>query len=118
MVSRGHVCIIQGTGYHAPPAAAGEARPITRNTPHAGLQLETDKALLLKKAQSSVRTYGMHYVVANMLQTRYHRVTIVGDKVWFAIRAVLVCGASHAAAAAAGNRAGSGASGPSWRAAY
>lgn len=82
------------------------------------MQLETDKALLLKKAQSSVRTYGMHYVVANMLQTRYHRVTIVGDKVWFCRLLCLFVGASHAAAAYAGKRAGSGASGPSWRAAY
>lgn len=40
---------------------------------HVSFKLETDKALLIRKAQASIAAYGMHCVVANMLHTRKDR---------------------------------------------
>lgn len=37
---------------------------------HISFKLETDSAILLKKAQGAIEKYGMHGVVANMLDTR------------------------------------------------
>ena len=40
-------------------------------------KLETDEAILLKKARSAISKYQMDCVVANILSTRYDRVTLV-----------------------------------------
>ena len=40
-------------------------------------KLETDSKLLISKAQGAISKYGMHCVVANLLQTRYEQVTLV-----------------------------------------
>jgi len=40
-------------------------------------KLETDEALLLNKASAAVEAYGVHVVVANLLQTRKDRVYVV-----------------------------------------
>jgi hypothetical protein len=40
---------------------------------HISFKLETDRQLLLKKAEASIAAYGMHCVVANMLHTRKDR---------------------------------------------
>lgn len=48
--------------------------------PHAlnvSFKLETDRDLLIKKATRSIHKYNMHYVIANLLQERFDRVTIV-----------------------------------------
>lgn len=44
-------------------------------------QLETDRDLLIKKATRSIHKYNMHYVIANLLQERFDRVTIVSKSV-------------------------------------
>ena len=40
-------------------------------------KLETDEAILLKKARGAIAKYGMGCVVANILHTRYDRITLV-----------------------------------------
>ena len=40
-------------------------------------KLETDEAILLKKARGAIDKYSMDCVVANILHTRYDRVTLV-----------------------------------------
>ena len=40
-------------------------------------KLETDDAILLKKARGAIAKYGMGCVVANILHTRYDRITLV-----------------------------------------
>lgn len=40
---------------------------------HVSFKLETDEDLLISKAQKSIKAYGVHCVVANMLHTRSHR---------------------------------------------
>jgi phosphopantothenoylcysteine synthetase/decarboxylase len=40
------------------------------NALHVSFKLETDSALLLQKAQGAIERYGVHLVVANMLDTR------------------------------------------------
>ena len=40
-------------------------------------KLETDDNILVKKAQRALDTYGHHLVIANLLQTRKHRVIMV-----------------------------------------
>ena len=40
-------------------------------------KLETDEAILLKKARGAIDKYNMDCVVANILHTRYDRVTLV-----------------------------------------
>ena len=40
-------------------------------------KLETDEAILVKKAAGALGKYKMHCVVANMLQTRYDTVLLV-----------------------------------------
>ena len=40
-------------------------------------KLETDEAILLKKARGAISKYQMDCVVANILSTRYERVTLV-----------------------------------------
>jgi phosphopantothenate-cysteine ligase len=41
-------------------------------------KLETDENILLAKARGAIEKYGVHLVVANMLQTRYEEVRLVG----------------------------------------
>ena len=43
----------------------------------AGFKLETDEGILVKKAAKSIRAYGLHCVVANILETRKERVLLV-----------------------------------------
>jgi phosphopantothenate-cysteine ligase len=43
-------------------------------------QLETDIDILLKKAESARRKYGVHAVVANELSTRKEKVIVVTDQ--------------------------------------
>lgn len=43
----------------------------------ASFKLETDESLLISKAHASIRAYGVHAVVANMLHTRKDRVYLV-----------------------------------------
>lgn len=42
-----------------------------------GFKLETDEAILVSKAARSIASYGLHAVVANILETRKERVLIV-----------------------------------------
>ena len=42
-----------------------------------GFKLETDEAILVAKAAASIRHYGLHCVVANILETRKERVLLV-----------------------------------------
>lgn len=42
-----------------------------------GFKLETDEAILVAKAAKSIASYGLHAVVANILETRKERVLIV-----------------------------------------
>lgn len=41
------------------------------------MQLETDVKILMKKAEAARERYGMHAVVANELETRKQKVTVV-----------------------------------------
>ena len=46
----------------------------------AGFKLETDEAVLVSKATGSIAAYGLHCVVANILETRKDRVLLVTAK--------------------------------------
>ena len=46
----------------------------------AGFKLETDESVLVHKAAKSIQAYGLHCVVANILETRKDRVLLVTPK--------------------------------------
>ena len=43
------------------------------------MQLETDEAILLEKAQHALQKYGHRLVIANLLSTRKQRVLLVEE---------------------------------------
>ena len=56
---------------------------LVRRCPNAftvSFKLETDEKLLIPKALGAIKKYGIHCVVANLLQTRYDTAVLVTGK--------------------------------------